>query len=78
MGKSNKIDQKDLEKITLAQKKRQTLVNKLGELEYTKAQIVHALNGVTNEVDKVSASLAKKYGNVDINLNTGEIVDPPK
>lgn len=68
-----KITSEELTKLT----EKVTAMNKaqmqLGGMEAHKHELLHALSGMNQELQVVQKELEDKYGNVSIDLATGEI-----
>ena len=47
--------------------------SKLGELEVQKHQILHAVSDIQNSLQEFQNELRETYGDVTIDINTGEI-----
>ena len=45
----------------------------VGKLESKKHALLHGVNGLQEELNKLQVELEKEYGTVDINIQTGEI-----
>ena len=45
----------------------------LGNIEIRKHELLHINNNLQDEIGKLQKTLNEKYGNVDIDINTGEI-----
>lgn len=74
-----KIEQKELESLRYLNKKFNDLRSKLADLEISKRNIENQKSSVFNQMDGLSsefrsleAELLEKYGNVKVNLETGE------
>lgn len=77
-----KITEKELQKL---QEFNQFMINAssmLGDLqlqyEAKKAQIINDIGSNQQKFNEFKADLEKEYGNVEINLQTGEIIDIPE
>lgn len=71
---ASKITQEELNKIIEFQNALGTLNSKIAGIEITKMDLISEFNGVRKKFTEYSNELEKKYGSVDINLATGEIV----
>lgn len=49
--------------------------SKAGELEVQKHQILHAISDIQNSLQEFQNELRNTYGDVTIDINTGEIKD---
>lgn len=77
-----KIEQQELESLRALNRSFVDLRSKLADLEIANRNIESQKNLVFNDMDKLSsefktleAELLEKYGNVKVNLETGEITD---
>lgn len=71
-----KITQEELNKILEFQNALGNLNSKIAGIEITKMDLLGEFNAVRKMFADYSTELEKKYGSVDINLATGEIVEP--
>jgi len=55
-----------------------TLQGQVGSLEYQKHLVIQALDNANEELGKLRKHLEDTYGNVNINIETGEITDNEK
>lgn len=76
------IEKQELESLQKLNKSFVELRSKLADLEIANRNIQHQKNVVFVDIDKLSsefkqieAELLEKYGNVKVNLETGEITD---
>lgn len=69
----NKIEEKDLAQIKGNKEKRDKIVIRIGELELQKSRLLDLAKQTDDEARDLSITLAKKYGEVNIDLNTGNI-----
>ena len=74
-----KITDEELQKINQVKQETMEIAYSLGELEFQKTTIEFLIEDVKNKVKEVKAKEAKllnelkdKYGNVNINIETGE------
>ena len=72
-----KVTKKELETL-------QELVNKInqgqfniGSIEIQKKNVINEVQSLINDMQEQRAILSKKYGNKEINVMTGELVDLP-
>lgn len=80
MEKPTKLEEKELQQLQDFQKDSETLISQLGQISFQKLQLdkqeeflkqkFKDLNSLELEI---SQTLKEKYGNVDINLKTGEL-----
>ena len=83
--KTLEVDHKEVKSISKEQLKTlQELVNKqnqiqmqIGGIEGHKATLITQLQGVAEELSVEQVSLEKEYGQVNIDLKTGDISDAP-
>ena len=67
-----KITKEQLETVVKQQQELNKLVNEIGVLETRKHAAIHKIAGVNEDIDDTKVELEKEYGNVSINLETGE------
>ena len=75
MGK--KIKKKELEKLQAALNQQDQLLRALGVIEDEKHVALHKLGAVKEEVKAIQAELHEEYGQVNINVQSGEITEIP-
>ena len=68
----NKIDEEHLRTIQGQQKKLNELLNQIGYVSAQKHSLLHQFADVNKEVEEFKPILEEKYGQVNINLETGE------
>jgi hypothetical protein len=71
----NKIGDKELKGLNEVITKRKEALLSLGELEVTKHSLLHELNALDNALLDRRKKLNDVYGDVNINIETGEIKD---
>lgn len=67
-----KISKEQLDKIVSQQKELNNLINQIGVLETQKHAALHKIAGINQDIEETKVELEKEYGNVNINLETGE------
>tara|TARA_A100001391_G_scaffold90115_1_gene59526 strand:+ start:424 stop:660 length:237 start_codon:yes stop_codon:yes gene_type:complete len=67
-----KIKEEQLKQIVDLQKELNQIVNQIGSLEANKHSLLHKLAGVNEDTEKLKVELEKEYGQVNIDLSTGE------
>jgi len=67
-----KIKEEQLKQIVDLQKELNQIVNQIGSLEANKHSLLHKLAGVNEDIEKLKVELEKEYGQVNIDLSTGE------
>ena len=67
-----KIKQNELEKIQEQQKELNGLARDTGVLEAQKHNLLHSFATTSKEVEEFKIELEKEYGQVNINMQTGE------
>lgn len=72
MGKTIKLSEKELQTLKELQTKGNQLIFTLGQIEAQKTSIFNQIQEVQKENDKVGKELQEKYGDGNINLETGE------
>lgn len=70
--KVKKLSKEELEKIQVAVNTLARAKQNLGEMEYQKSQMISNIMKFEAEVKVVQQELEEKYGQVTIDLNTGE------
>jgi ribosomal protein S3AE len=73
MSKTIKLQEEELQNIKGAQTKITQLIYGLGQLEVQKTNILTQLEEAQLEQNKLGKELQEKYGEGNINLETGEI-----
>lgn len=72
MSKTIKLSEKELQTLKELQTKGNQLIFTLGQIEAQKTSIFNQIQEVQKENDKVGKELQEKYGDGNINLETGE------
>jgi|TARA_R100001463_G_scaffold93064_1_gene147829 hypothetical protein len=72
---AKKIAKKELTELQEHISKLNRVQIRIGELEITKIGLISQFNNINQEVKVFQQKLEKKYGAVNINVNTGEIND---
>jgi hypothetical protein len=72
-SKAKKVTKKELESIKEAQSGLSGLLNEIGKLEYTKILRTKELEENSSKMETIKLDLEKKYGAVNIDLETGTI-----
>ncbi len=67
-----KIKEEQLTRIQRQQKDLNSMLNNIGYLESQKHGLSHQFNELTKEVNDFKNELEKEYGEVNINIETGE------
>jgi len=67
-----KIKEEQLKQIVESQKELNQIVNQIGSLEANKHSLLHKLAGVNEDIEKLKVELEKEYGQINIDLSTGE------
>tara|TARA_R100000322_G_scaffold101227_1_gene64124 strand:- start:192 stop:461 length:270 start_codon:yes stop_codon:yes gene_type:complete len=73
-----KITQEELEKVQQNQQDLQKRLANIGFLEVQKANDVSQIAMLEKEMGEIKKELQDKYGDVNINIQTGEYTDIPK
>lgn len=68
-----KLNSDELEKIINIKKEVELRQLKVGELEFLKTNLILEINKINEEFIKIQNELSEKYGNVEIDLSSGEI-----
>ena len=72
---AKKITKKELAELQDNIKSINTVQIKIGEFELAKLNLAAQFNQLNNNMKELQARLEKKYGSVNINVNTGELKD---
>lgn len=72
---AKKITKKELAELQDNIKSINSVQIKIGELELGKLNLAAQFNQLNNNMREFQAKLEKKYGSVNINVNTGEFKD---
>jgi K+/H+ antiporter YhaU regulatory subunit KhtT len=72
MAKVKKLTKKELESVQEVSTKYSRLTSDVGNLELNKQDLLIELAKVRQEIEAEKSTLQKKYGDVNINLQTGE------
>ena len=72
---SKKIKEEELEAIKKIYSEVENIENTLGKLEIDKSKLISKYFEYEKELSILMKDLENKYGNVKVNLNTGEIVE---
>ncbi len=70
--KKQVISKEHLEKITTNQNKLNETINSIGRIEAEKHRLLHYLADLNKAMEDVKAELESAYGNVTIDIATGE------
>lgn len=68
-----KLSAEELEKIINIKKEVDLRQLKVGELEFLKTNLILEINKINEEFIKIQNELSEKYGNIEIDLSSGEI-----
>ena len=68
----NKIKDEQLERIQNQQTELNNILHEVGYLETTQHGLMHKFATINEEVEKYRNELFKEYGDIDINIQTGE------
>ena len=71
----NSFKQEELENIIAQQNSADKLINNLGLLEVKKHELLHAFAQVNAQIEDTKKDLESTYGNVNVNLETGEYTE---
>ena len=74
----NKIKTEQLKKITDQQQHLTQLLSNIGVLEVQKQNVLEEVKKASIEIEKTKKELEEEYGQVNINLENGEIIRPGK
>ena len=68
---SQKIEEKDLEKLKLSESTKSKVLHDIGTIEAQKHELLHALAELVVESKKLNEELEEKYGKITVDLNDG-------
>ena len=74
----NKITKEELEKAQEASSNLNNIVNQLGNVKLIESDLLVKAIDERSKVEAIKLELQKKYGNIDIDLNTGEYSESNK
>ena len=75
MAKAKKVTKKELENIKELQDSLSKMLSEVGKLDFSKYIICRNIEGENEKMETLKATLEKKYGSVNIDLQTGAISD---
>tara|TARA_Y100000385_G_scaffold269064_1_gene306736 strand:+ start:336 stop:590 length:255 start_codon:yes stop_codon:yes gene_type:complete len=73
MAKAKKITKNELSNLVEPHKKINSLITEIGSLETRKHSLLHEIGMLNESLEAQKVKLEKKYGSVNINLETGEV-----
>lgn len=73
MAKAKKVTKKELENIKELQDNLSKMLNEVGKLEFSKYIVCRNIEGENEKMETLKATLEKKYGSVNIDLQTGSM-----
>lgn len=83
MEKATKLEEQELKQLHDFQQESEILISQLGQINFQKLQLEkqeeflkQKFNELTNKELEISQALKEKYGNVNIDLKTGELTYP--
>jgi predicted nucleic acid-binding Zn-ribbon protein len=76
--KTNKITTEELEAVVKNQNAQQAYLSNIGSLEFQKSVLSAELSGLVQESEELKKSLEEAYGQVQIDLKTGEYTEVEK
>lgn len=83
MIKPTKLEEQELQQLQEFQQKSEILISQLGQISFQKLQIEkqeeflkQQFNSLTDQEIKISQELKAKYGDINIDLKTGDITYP--
>lgn len=71
--KAKKVTKKELKEVSEVTNRVTNITQEIGQMEITKLEYVDLLKTARSEQADIRDMLEKKYGSVNININTGEI-----
>ncbi len=76
--KTNKITTEELEAVVKNQNAQQAYLSNIGSLEFQKSVLSAELSGLVQESETLKKGLEETYGQVQIDLKTGEYTEVEK
>lgn len=76
MENQQRIEQEELENLQKLQEKINNHLMRIGDLEAMKNEVLNDFQSVKAEYQEIIKQLEEKYGQVSINIKTGEITQP--
>lgn len=76
MENQQRIEQGELENLQKLQEKINNHLMRIGDLEAMKNEVLNDFQSVKAEYQEIIKQLEEKYGQVSINIKTGEITQP--
>ena len=73
MAKAKKVTKKELENIKELQESLSKMLNEIGKLDYSKYILSRNIESENSKMEDLKSKLEKKYGSVNIDLQTGEL-----
>jgi hypothetical protein len=73
MAKAKKVTKKELENIKELQESLSRMLSESGKLEYSKYILSRNIESENSKMEDLKSKLEKKYGSVNIDLQTGEL-----
>jgi hypothetical protein len=73
MSKAKKVTKKELENIKELQESLSKMLNEIGKLDYSKYILSRNIESENSKMEDLKSKLEKKYGSVNIDLQTGEL-----
>ena len=73
MAKAKKVTKEELKEVSEVTNRVNNVTQEIGSIEVTKLEYVELLKKARSEQAEIKKALEKKYGSVNININTGEI-----
>ena len=73
MSKAKKVTKKELENIKELQESLSRMLSESGKLEYSKYILSRNIESENSKMEDLKSKLEKKYGSVNIDLQTGEL-----
>jgi vacuolar-type H+-ATPase subunit D/Vma8 len=73
-----KIKKEELDLIVTKQNEVSGIMNSIGMLEAKKHELLHSFARINGELEDIKKDLEKNYGQININLETGEYTEVEK
>ena len=74
----SKIKKEELEAIVTKQNEVSSIMNNIGILEAKKHELLHSFAKVNGELEDIKKDLEETYGQINIDLATGEYIEVEK
>lgn len=70
-----KLTEDQLKELQTVISQTKELTSEVGSLEFTKQGLIAQLGQLNNKMSEIQKALLEEYGNVNVNIETGEITE---